>query len=345
MLGQYNSYYAWDNNLTISQSIPFPTVFAEERILGEVKAKSILVDYQIAWLDIKRDIELIYDSFQFTMAKLKILEHQDSILGAIQTRSQIQKDLQEITKLDFSVVQSKRKTLQHHIEFQQVELKNLVLKLQALMQVNNMNGIIPVLPYEVADIVLFSQDSISILHPSLHKFEREIEVLNQQKLVEKANHLPGFSLSYFNQTLVGVQNVNGTDKQFNQSNRFQGVQMGIDVPIFNKGYKNLQKVINLSQMENQLLASNYAYQLESDFDQLKNQYQQLLKGLELYDLQLVPEAKLMNAEANIAFQAGEISLLNYFQIKEITLKTVFELVEIKHSLNQCNIQYKWFVQK
>ena len=345
MLGQYNSYYAWDNNLTISQSIPFPTVFAEERILGEAKAKSILVDYQIAWLAIKRDIELTYDSYQFTMAKLKILEHQDSLLGAIQTRSQIQKDLQEITKLDFSMVQSKRKSLQHQIEFHQVELKNLVIKLQALMQVTKFSSEIPILPYTVTDIVLFSQDSISMLHPSFHKFEREIQVLNQQKMVEKANHLPGFSLSYFNQTLVGVQNVNGTDKQFNQSNRFQGVQLGIDVPVFNKGYKNLQKVISLAQMENQMLASNYAYQLESDFDQLKNQYQQLLKGLELYDLQLVPEAKLMNEEAKIALQTGDISLLNYFQIKEITLKTEFELVEIKHSLNQSNIQYKWFVQK
>ncbi len=345
MLGQYNSYYAWDNNLTISQSIPFPTVFAEEKEFGEVKAKSLTVDYEISWQEIKRDIELLFDSYQYGLSKLKILEHQDSILGAIQSKTQIQKEVQEITKLDFSLVQSKRKMVQHQIEVQQVELKNLLLKLGGLIQTENSKLAISFIPYSVKNIVLFSEDSLSSSHPLYRRFDAENQVKNQQIVVEKANRLPGFSLSYFNQTLVGVQNVNGTDKQFNQANRFQGIQVGIDVPIFNKGYKNLQKTMNMEQKENQLQAANFSQHFESDYNQLKNHYYQLLKGLELYESQLVPEAKLMNSEAEISWNTGEISLLNYFQIKEMALKTEFELLEIQHGLNQSTIQYKWFVQK
>ena len=40
MFGQYNSYVKADNNITISQSIPFPSVFAARAALGNANIKS-----------------------------------------------------------------------------------------------------------------------------------------------------------------------------------------------------------------------------------------------------------------------------------------------------------------
>jgi cobalt-zinc-cadmium resistance protein CzcA len=345
MLGQYNSYYAWDNNLTISQSIPYPTIFKEEKELGNRKSNSIQLDYSIAWLDIKRKIESAYDTYQYLWSKRKILEKQDSILNIMQTKMQVQKELQEITKFEFSVVQTRRKSIQYQMDMLLREADNQRLVLESLIQNGNLNIKIKPEPYYVKQILLIPNDTSWLNHPILDKYSTEMDVLEQQKQVQKARNLPEFSLAYFNQTLVGYQNVNGTDKPFNQMNRFQGVQLGVDFPLLNKGYKNLQKVTDMEKNQVLLESENVSMELKNQLKQLQNQYQQLLTGMELYENQLIPESRLMENEAKISWQSGSISLLEFFQIKEMTLKTEFEYLEIKHNLNQSVTLYNWYAQK
>ena len=43
--------------------------------------------------------------------------------------------------------------------------------------------------------------------------------------------LPDFNVGYFNQSLIGFQNINGTEVNFDGSKRFQGFNVGISIPI------------------------------------------------------------------------------------------------------------------
>jgi cobalt-zinc-cadmium resistance protein CzcA len=344
MLGQYNSYYAWDNNLTVSQSIPYPTLFREEKILGEKKAQVIKKDYDLAWLDLKTKIRMAYDSYQYCMARIDLLKSQDSLLQEINKKVGIQKELQDITRFDYSVVQTRQKVIQNQIDLNWQESENQKNALQGLVQFDLSQSKITIEKYEIKLISNVIRDS-SLSHPILSKFDSEISVLDQEKQVQKARNLPEFTFSYFNQTLVGVQNVYGYDKVINQSNRMQGIQLGVDFALFNKGYKNAQKVKDLEQKQLSYELNNQTKAFESRMYQLTNQYGQYLKSLELYENQILPESRLMEQEGRIAWQSGSISLLDYFQIKEMTWKTEFEYLEIKHKINQTALLHQWYIQK
>jgi len=346
MLGQYNSYYAWDNNLTISQSIPFPTLFREEKLLGEKKSESAKIDYTLGWLDLKTNIRLAFDSYQFSLAKIDLLKSQDSLLNEINKKVALQKELQEITKFDYSVIQTRQKVIQNQIDLNIQESENQKSVVQGLVQIDLSQHNILKEQYDIELIPIISDDpSIMASHPIISKYDLEILVLDQEKQVQKAKNSPEFTFSYFNQTLVGVQNVQGFDNSFDQSNRFQGIQLGVDFALFNKGYKNLLKVKDLEQKQLSFELENQTKEFESKIFQLKNQYMQYLGSIELYKNQILPESRLMEQEAKVAWQTGTISLLDFFQIREMTWKSEFEYLELIHDINQTAILYNWYVQK
>jgi cobalt-zinc-cadmium resistance protein CzcA len=47
--------------------------------------------------------------------------------------------------------------------------------------------------------------------------------------LETASTLPDFNVGYFNQSLIGVQSINGADVNFDGSKRFQGFNVGVSV--------------------------------------------------------------------------------------------------------------------
>lgn len=345
MMGQYNSYYAFDNNLTISQSVPYPTVFKEEKKLGEIKSRSVQMDFDIAWLELKRNILQEIDKYNYTKAKISLLQKQDSLLTAIIEKIEVQKSVQDITKYEASLVQTRKKITLNQLGKLKIELENYKIKIQEFTQLKNPKFTIEDTEYSLNSIILKNSDSSWINHPQLLKFAQSKKIIEQESEVQKARNLPEFTLSYFNQTLVGYQNVNGQDKKFDQGNRFQGIQIGVDFALFNKGYKNLQQTKNLEIQELILQSSQQQYIFNSKINTLKNQYDEKLKSLELYESQILPEVKRMQEEAKLAWQTGEISLVDFFQIKETTYKVENEYLEIKHTINQLIIDFNWLTLK
>jgi cobalt-zinc-cadmium resistance protein CzcA len=345
MMGQYNSYYAFDNNLTISQSVPYPTVFKEEKKLGEIKSRSVQMDFDIAWLELKRNILQEIDKYNYTKAKIRLLDKQDSLLTAIIEKIEVQKSVQDITKYEASLVQTRKKITLNQLGKLKIDLENHKIKIQEFTQLKNPKFTIEDTEYKLNSIILKNSDSSWINHPLLLKFDQSKKIIEQESEVQKARNLPEFSLSYFNQTLVGYQNVNGQDKKFDQGNRFQGIQLGVDFALFNNGYKNLQQTKNLEIQELILQSSQQQYIFNSKIKTLKNQYDEKLKSLELYESQILPEVKQMQEEAKLAWQTGEISLVDFFQLKETTYKVENEYLEIKHTINQLIIDFNWLTLK
>lgn len=345
MVGQYNSYYAFDNNLTLSQSIPYPTLFKEERKLGEIKSKSVQTDIEVAWLELKMKITHQIDKYYYTKAKIKILQKQDSLISAIIEKIRVQKNVQDITKYEVSLAQTRKKIVENQLLKLHIELENNKIQIQELTQLKNPEFNIKEVEYSIKSIVLNNHDTSWFNHPLINKYDQNKKIIQQESQVNKARQLPEFTFSYFNQSLVGVQNVNGVDTQFDPSNRFQGVQIGVDFSLFNKSYKNLQRTKDL-EVQEQILQSSQQYNLlNSKIELLKNQYRECLISLELFESQILPETNLMQEEAKLVWQTGGMSLVDFFQLKEMVFKTENEYLDIKHKINQLVIEYNWLTLK
>ena len=78
-----------DNNITINQTIPFPTVFSKEKQLGQVRSEQASVAHYSNWKDLSVQIQSSYESIRYLKAKVAVLENQDSLMAAIEKRVEI----------------------------------------------------------------------------------------------------------------------------------------------------------------------------------------------------------------------------------------------------------------
>ena len=77
--GQFNSIYKYDNNITVAQMIPFPTVFRNNREMHKAGIKSAEYNVAAAKADLVYQIKTTYYSLLYTQALHGLLLKEDSI--------------------------------------------------------------------------------------------------------------------------------------------------------------------------------------------------------------------------------------------------------------------------
>ena len=87
-------------------------------------------------------------------------------------------------------------------------------------------------------------------NPSLKVLYQQAIIAEQNKKVETASTLPDFNVGYFNQSLIGVQTINGADVNFDGSKRFQGFNVGLSIPI--TFFSNASKIKSLDYKQQAL---------------------------------------------------------------------------------------------
>jgi cobalt-zinc-cadmium resistance protein CzcA len=156
-------------------------------------------------------------------------------------------------------------------------------------------------------------DSAISGNPLLALQRQQIEIADKAIGVERARSGPDFTIGYFNQSIIGNQNVNGQDKYFNGGKRFQGVQAGISVPLF---FKPFSSRIRAATIEKQVAESQFSLFQTNLQGQYNRAYQDLLKNarsIEYYKSSALPNANLILKQSQIAFQNGEIGYVEYLQ--------------------------------
>ena len=120
-------------------------------------------------------------------------------------------------------------------------------------------------------------------------------------------------MGYFNQSIYGFQNTDGTEKFYDFGKRFHGVQASVSFPIFNKPYASRVRTAKVDQQiaeSNLELARN---NLNGQFREALQQYEKEKNNLQYYEVSALPNAELVLTQAQRAFQAGEISYVEYLQ--------------------------------
>jgi cobalt-zinc-cadmium resistance protein CzcA len=344
MMGQYNSYYSRDNNISVSQSIPFPTVFVKERELGQVKSEQAKVVLFSTWKELALQIESTYESIVLLKNKELLLKRQDSLYTELDKRYAIKYELKDVTHLDAVLVSSKKKEVQNALLMNAQEILNLERQLMFLtgsstsLSADNSSK-------TSLTFVDKKDSSVFTAHPQQQYFQTQRMILEKQKEVLLARTLPDITIGYVNQTLVGVHSVDAsTDKVFDQSSRFQAGQVGLQIPLFFGASRKKSQVLTNELNQNEL-NGNYAKQeLQSTYLSLLGKYASLLESLNMYDSQLIPQTKIMNDQGKIMLESGEISMIEFLQTKQAIIDIEMNYINLKSEINTTVHQLNWFVQ-
>ena len=343
-LGQYNS-KKFDQSFSISQSIPFPTLFKarKELIAEQIKGKQI--NKEISINELARQVRTYYyqiEYLQFNQSKLKNLDslYQDFIrIATVRFKSG------DIKKIEINTAETQKGEINLLLKQNEVYLNNAYKNLKTLL---NTSGDISV-PYNTnyeplkANYVL---DSTAIAnHPTVRSYYQEMAIAEKNKNVERSLGLPDFSIGYTNQSLIGTQTINGIDRNFNAGNRFHAATIGVTIPLT---FGATKARIQSWEFQKQVAESNAKLQqkqLEAQLENALNQYQQDVEQYNYYINQAIPNAEKIAKAGQLGYKTGEISYVEYLFALQTSTNIQLKYLESIQQVNQSVITINSIINK
>ena len=331
MHGQYNSINT-DNNISVSQSIPFPTLFSSQNQLNKANIKGSELKLQFTQNELINQVKSVYHYLEYLHAEKDLLMGQDTMFTSFSNAANSRFKAGETTLLEKTTAETQLMEVKNLLAQNQSNILIYQSQLQALM--NSKTSVqIDKKSITKLEMTLPSDSTAYAQNPYLLYMKQQIEISNKQKKVETAKVLPEFTIGYFNQSLIGYQNINGSDQYFDGSKRFTGLQVGVSIPLWIVPQTAKVKAAGLNQRVMESDYEHYQTNVQSQYAQYLQEYLQEKNTLEYYEKSAIPNAELIIKQADKGFKNGEIGYVEYLQ----SIKTAITIKSNHlYSLNQYN---------
>lgn len=327
--GNYNSAYT-DNRLSIGQSIQFPTVYTRQKQLleQEWKQKQLSVSLKEAYL--KRDVSQVYYQLLYLQQKKQLLLYADSLYTFSLEKAVRRLASGETDLLEKTSAQNLQGAIRQQLH--QLEADEELALLQFQLLLNTTERYIPVTatPQNSISNVSLADTSLLVAHPAIQLIRQQQTLATAAYELEKSKRLPNLSLNYNSTTIRGV----GADNiVYDGSTRFGSVQLGIGIPVFGKGQKNMMEATRFSR---QIAESNYQaglQEIQSQYAGAVTQYVKYQQSLRYYQSEALPNATIISETASRQLLAGSIHYLEWVQLIHQTIQVKSDYLEAGRKLN------------
>jgi cobalt-zinc-cadmium resistance protein CzcA len=330
--GQYNSRVAYDNNFTINQGIPNPAYFKSLIKLSESTIKSSELQLKVYQGELAANTKTSYYQLMFWTEEMRLLKELLAIYENVLKASAVRYKTGEANALENYNAESRvneiKAQLRNAEEDQRIELN----RLKVFTADSSIVAIADTMLIEKPMVVNFDSNAVAS-NPTLAFIQQQIDIAQKERGVEKSKLKPDFNVGYFNQSLVGYQAVDGVEKYYGAGRRFQGVNLGISVPIFARAQKERVKAAEVNRVKREAELTNYQYSLQAELARLFGELQKQKIQLNYYRATALPQANLIISQSQKAFAAGEIG---FYELTQSLNNAVTVKQEYTKALNQYN---------
>lgn len=319
--GQNNSLAKNDNHFSVSQTFPFPTVFATHKSLAVARLKEATLQVAVNQNELEYNVRLTYLNLAYLYSEKGLLQKMDTIFAGFKKSADLRYKTGESTLLESTTANTQYLELQNKEALNKSEIISELATLKMLLGVSYQ---VEIVEKELETSSAIPPDSLLLQqNPLLLQLRQQSEIAEKEKSLEIAKAFPDIKLGYFNQSIIGNQDVNGQQVYFDSDKRFQGINVGLTIPLFYGSYRSkiksaeIQKSISLKNTE------AYQNQLNTQLQQSYNRYLQQQKTLAYYQQSALPNLKVIEKNSKTAYQSGEIS----YQDHLLNLKSVFSTEE------------------
>lgn len=341
--GQFNS-YTKDNSITISQTWNFPTVYVNQSKLASANVRSSEWELESTKLNVATQVKQIYWQLSFLYSMQKLLVYQDSLYSGFFVAAEKKAKIGESSELELMTARSQWLDVRNHLQKVNGDLLIYTQKLQTITNIK--------IPFWIADTVLTklvlvggSDSSGLVNNPSLAIMKHQVEIAGLEKKLEVSRALPDFTLGYFNQSIIGTQEVDGRNVTFGSGDRFSGIQAGISVPLGFVSYSAKAKAAKLKMQMADADAENFSKMLAGDYQSLYGEYLKYQKSITYFETQAIPEASLIIEQAGLSYKAGALDYLEYILSLSRALEIRQEYLEELNNLNQTVVSIEFILGK
>ena len=342
--GQYNSINQ-DKAFQINQSIPFPTYYTSKSGLFKAESESSELQQQATASEIKAQVQYWFYQMQYLQTTKKHLQSLDSLYYDFVSAAALRYETGETNLLEKTTAETKRGQLSLLLKQNETDFITAYHSLKTLMNtsedfvLSNSEKFQPIAISNVLDTTLIANN------PSLKLLYQQAVIANQNKKIETASTLPDFNVGYFNQSLIGVQSINGADVNFDGSKRFQGFNLGISIPI--TFFSNASKIKSLEYKQQALQrdADNGKLILQTKLQNAFQQYNQNLLQYNYYNSTALPNAEIIISTAKIGFKSGDIGYIEYLQALQTAIDVQLNYLQSINQINQSIVIINFLINK
>ncbi len=341
MYGQYNSYYN-DNNITVTQSVPFPTTMQRQAQYYTATTKSAEYNKQATENELLLNVKTAYYSLQYAKAKQTLLLKQDSIFVAFLKYAELRLKTGESNALEQATAESQLYEIRTLKAQNDADILIFQNQLQTLLNSNETltsQGT----TLEKRNLTI-TDDSASVANnPALRYFAQQVKVAEAGKSVEKSKLMPDLTLGYFNQSLYGTVNYRDPTVISNGANRFQGISVGVAFPLWVKPQLARIKANEANKNAAQAHFELYQKNLQGQYVQAFQEYLKFKNSMEYYEKNALPTADIISKNALKNYQSGNIGYIEFSQGLNRVLLTQNNYLTILSQYNQSIINIEFLI--
>lgn len=337
--GQSNS-IKYDTYFSIEQPIPNPSLFKNQKAYYEERTKGSQLNLAVTQNELRYQVKTIYYQLAYFEALKKLLQNQDTVFAGFLRAAELRYKTGETNLLEKATAETQLNEIRNRI--QQNEADILIARRQLETFLNSplpVDAVIDTL--NKLSITPQYIDSVQRNNPTAAYIQQQINIADRVIGVEKAKGKPDFSISYFNQSIIGTQEVNGAAKTFGAGHRFQGIAAGISIPIFYKPYSSRIKAAKVDRQIAKTQYQLFSINLQGQYQQAFQEYLKNTKNIQYYEGSALANGNLILRQAQIAFNNGEIGYVEFLQALRTYRDIRSEYLNAINAFNQSIIRIQY----
>lgn len=339
MGGQYNT-GSPDNNITITQSIPFPAKIIAARALANEELQQARYSRDVSEAKLRYDVQRAYGTVCTHKVLLRLLiEHEEALRRAVNV-AHIRERTGDGTLLErvgaesqLSDIQIQRMQSASNIRSAEMELRLLCSSSEPI---TSLDTTVPrrAFPNRIQN---------SAPSPLTELAEQRVRVADEQRSVATSAYWPDITLGYFNQSLVGTL-VGAPSRITTTADRFSGFTIGLSLPLWFIPTAARAEAASLQHSLAESQAQHEQTSLIAWREQVALDLEATKSAVAYYNEKGLVEVQLLVQQTQQAYRAGEIgwlelqsSLLRSLQVRTMAVhaeKTLFDLILQHEYLNR-----------
>ena len=344
MGGQYNS-IRFDNHFLLSQNLPNPVTVAKRKSLLSEELNGAKTEMEVTKAELVKQVKVNYQDQILLKSRQKLLAAELLRAERFVKAAEMRFKTGETNQLEYATAQSQLGDIRAQIIGNEGDLRNLQRALQTLVNGSSLAE---------AETDSLTRGSLAIpapdttalsANPYLRYLTQQAAIGNRQTAVQKAAMLPEFSIGYFNQSLTGFQNTGNGEVFYGGGKRFQGVQVGVQLPIFIGASKARVKASEIGEQVARNEVETARLQLGSDFQQAVRSLETARQNLDLYESSTLVLAGTIQNNATKAYESGEIGYVEYGQAWNRALGIRLNWLDLLRAYNQSVIQIEYLLNE
>lgn len=335
LFGQYNS-RRFDHNLTVSQTIPNPTLMRRLADLNDRAVANRQAAVAVTQNDVRYQVKAAYYDLGYLHQRRQLYRQQDTVLAEFVQAANLRFKTGETGSLEKATAESQRADQQVRLAQLEAELTAARTRLKTLLYSPNTvdAGAEPLpklhLPYN-PDSLLLTQPG---QNPQVRLLQSQIRVAEQSRLVEQTRSRPDFLVGLTSQTLIGNQLIDGQEIYFGPGYRFTAGQLGVTFPLFGKAQKARVEAARVGEQLAQTELQAGQFGLNQQLQQAVGQYVQYRNALTYYEQNGLAQAQLIQTNARRAFRGGDIGYVEFSLAIQQALTIRSSYLDLLNQYNQ-----------